>query len=122
VVLVLAVDHNWFAFATPAAAGAPASNISVGAIELFLITWLIVIGMFTLATMRLPVAYTLLLLLIDLALIFVLLGVSGASTGNLKTAGAFVIAFASVGVYLFFSSASVATGGKPLPLGRPIIR
>jgi hypothetical protein len=116
------VDHNWFAFAAPAAAGAPASNISVGAIELFLITWLIIVGMYTLATLRLPVAYTLLLLLIALALIFVLLGVSGASTGDLKTAGAFTIAFASIGVYLFFGSASVATGGKPLPLGPPILK
>jgi hypothetical protein len=122
VVLVLAVDHNWFAFNTPAAAGAPATSIATGSIELFLTVWLIGVGMYTLATLRLPSVYTLLLLLIDLALIFVLLGVSGASTSNLKVGGAFVIAFASVGVYLFFSSASVATGGKPLPLGRPVIK
>jgi succinate-acetate transporter protein len=122
VVLVVAVDHNWFAFATPAAAGLPASNISLGAIELFLIAWLIVIGMLTLATMRLPSAYTLLFLLVDLALIFVLLGVSGASTGNLKTAGGFVFAFVAIGMYIFFGQASVATGGKPIPLGRPIIK
>jgi uncharacterized protein len=122
VVLVVAVDHNWFAFATPAAAGAPASNISVGAIELFLITWIIIVGMYTLAMLRLPSAYTLILVLIVLALIFVLLGVSGASTSDLKTGGAFVIAFASVGVYVFLGQASVATGGKPMPLGRPILK
>jgi succinate-acetate transporter protein len=122
VVLVVAVDHNWFAFATPAAAGAPASNISVGAIELFLITWLIVVGMYTLATLRLPLAYTAILLLIDLALIFVLLGVSSGSTSNLKTAGGFVIAFAAIGMYVWAGAASVATGGKPFPLGRPILK
>jgi len=121
-ILVLAIDHNWFAFATPAAAGAPASNITVGAIELFLIAWLIGVGMLTLATLRLPVAYTAVFTFIELALIFVLLGVSSASTGDLKTAGVFAIIFASIGVYIFFGSASVATGGKPLPLGRPIIR
>jgi succinate-acetate transporter protein len=122
VVLVVAVDHNWFAFATPAAAGAPASNISVGAIELFLITWLIVVGMYTLGTLRLPLAYTAILLLIDLALIFVLLGVSSGSTSNLKTAGGFVIAFAAIGMYVWAGAASVATGGKPFPLGRPILK
>jgi succinate-acetate transporter protein len=122
VVLVVAVDHNWFAFATPAAAGVPASNISTGAIELFLITWLIIVGVYTLATLRLPSAYTLILLLICLALIFVLLGVSGASTSDLKVGGAFTIAFASVGVYIFFGQASVATGGNPIPLGRPVIK
>jgi len=120
--LVFAVDHNTFAFATPAAAGVPASNISVGAIEMFLITWLIIVAVYTLAMLRLPSAYTLILVLICLALIFVLLGVSGASSTDLKVGGAFAIAFASVGVYVFMGQASVATGGKPLPLGRPIIK
>jgi len=110
--LVLALDHNWFVLGTTA----------VGSIELFLIAWLIGVGMLTLATLRLPVAYTAVFTFIELALIFVLLGVSSASTGDLKTAGVFAIIFASIGVYIFFGSASVATGGKPLPLGRPIIR
>jgi uncharacterized protein len=121
-VLVLSVDHNWFAFATPAAAGVPASNISVGAIEMFLIAWLIIVAVYTLAMLRLPSAYTAILVFICLALIFVLLGVSGASTGDLKTGGVFTIIFASIGVYVFMGQASVATGGKPLPLGRPIIK
>jgi hypothetical protein len=32
-----------------------------------------------------------------------------------------VLAFAAVGVYLFFSAASAGTGGKPLPLGPPLL-
>jgi hypothetical protein len=32
-----------------------------------------------------------------------------------------VLLFAAVGVYLYFSTASVATGGRPLPLGRPAL-
>ena len=32
-----------------------------------------------------------------------------------------VLAFAALGVYVFFGSASMATGGKPLPLGRPVL-
>jgi uncharacterized protein len=120
--LVMAVFHNWFAFATAAAAGVPASNIAVGAIEVFLITWLVIIVMLTLASLRLPSAFTAIFVLIDLALIFVLLGVSGASSGDLKTAGVFVFAFVAVGVYLFFDAMSTATGGQALPLGRPIIK
>ncbi|HEY3955340.1 MAG TPA: GPR1/FUN34/YaaH family transporter [Streptosporangiaceae bacterium] len=120
--LVMAVVHNWFAFVTAAAAGVPASNIAVGAIEVFLITWLVVVVMLTLATLRLPSAFTLLFLLVDLALIFVLLGVSGASTSDLQTAGGFVFAFVAVGVYLFFDAMTQCTGGNALPLGRPIIK
>jgi uncharacterized protein len=122
VVLVLAVDHNWFAFATPAAAGVPASNISTGAIQLFLIAWLVIVVMLTLATLRLPLAFTVLFLFVDLALIFVLAGVSNASTTQLQVAGGFVFAFAAIGVYLFFDAMAQGTGGKAMPLGRPIIK
>jgi len=44
-----------------------------------------------------------------------------ASAGLTKTAGYVVLAFAALGVYLFFGSAGVATGGKALPLGRPVL-
>ena len=35
---------------------------------------------------------------------------------------AVLLAAAAGGVYLFFNSLSLATGGKALPLGRPILR
>jgi len=111
-VLVLGLTHGWFGV-TPAAV--------VGTEEMFLTAWLIAIVMLTLATLRLPMAFTAIFVFVDLALLFVLLGVSSASTGDLKTAGVFAIIFATVGVYCFFGQASAATGGKPLPLGRPII-
>jgi len=120
--LVMAVVHNWFAFATPAAAGAPASDIAVGAIQVFLISWLIIVVMLTLASLRLPSAFTAIFTLIDLTLIFVLLGVSNASNTDLQVAGGFAFAFVAVGVYLFFDAMATATGGNALPLGRPVIK
>jgi ABC-type transport system involved in cytochrome bd biosynthesis fused ATPase/permease subunit len=54
--------------------------------------------------------------------LFVLLGTEQASTGLTKTAGYFLLASAAGGVYLFFNSLSLATGGKALPLGPPILR
>jgi hypothetical protein len=111
-VLVLGLTHGWFGI-TPTAATRTQ--------ELFLTAWLIVIVMLTLATLRLPLAFTAVFVLIDVALLLVLIGTAQASTGLLKTAGYFVFAFALIGAYLFFSTASTATGGKPLPLGRPVI-
>jgi uncharacterized protein len=112
-VLVLGLTHNWF-------------GITVAAVtdteKLFLIAWLVVIVMLTLATLRLPLAFTALFVLIDVALLLVLLGTVQASTGLLKAGGYVVLAFAAVGVYLFLGSASQATGGKALPLGRPSLR
>lgn len=111
--LVLGLTHNWFGIDAAAAVDTQA---------VFLISWLVIVGMLTLATLRLPVAYTLLFALIEVALVFVLIGTTQGSTGTLQVAGVVVFLFAAVGVYLFFSSASQATGGKALPLGSPLIR
>jgi uncharacterized protein len=112
-VLVIGLLHNWFAIPVPAA---------VATQKLFLITWLAVIVMLTLATLRLPLAFTAVFALIDVALVLLLIATIQASAGLTKAAGYVVLACAAVGVYLFFGSASVATGGKALPLGKPVLR
>ena len=111
-VLVLGLDHNWFAITATAV---------LATVKLFLVAWLVVILMLTLATLRLPVAYTALLGLVDVAVLLALIGTAQASTGMMKAAGYVVFAFCAVGVYLWFSTASQATGGKPFPLGRPAL-
>jgi succinate-acetate transporter protein len=118
-VLVLGLDHNWFAIPATAA---------TDTVRLFLLTWLIIIVMLTLSTLRLPSAFTAVFALVDLALLFLLLAfeettAAGApSSGLLKAGGYVVLVFAAVGVYLFFSASATGTGGKPLPLGRPLMK
>ena len=111
-VLVLGLVHGWFGITLLAVRSTQ---------ELFLTAWLVIIVMLTLATLRLPVAYTALFGLIDLALLLVLIGTANASTGTLKVAGYVVLLFAALGVYLFFNTVSQATGGKALPLGKPLM-
>ncbi len=103
---------NWFAISTAAAASTQ---------ELFLTSWLIVIVMLTLATLRLPLVFTVVFALIDVALVLILIGTAQASTGLVKAAGYVVLAFAAAGVYLFFNSLSLATGGRAIPLGSPVL-
>jgi succinate-acetate transporter protein len=110
--LLLGLTHNWF--------GIPTAN-AVRTQELFLTAWLVLMVLLTLATLRLPSAYTLLFALVSLALLLVLLATVNSSTGLQKTAGVVVFAFAIVGAYLFLHVASLATGGKPLPLGKPAL-
>ena len=57
----------------------------------------------------------------DVALILVLASTVNGSPGLAKAGGIVVFAFAVVGAYVFAGSLSVATGGKPFPLGRPVI-
>jgi succinate-acetate transporter protein len=118
-VLVLALDHNWFAIALTA---------ELATVKLFLVSWLVAIVMLTVATLRLPSAFTILFALVDLALLLLLLGYANASaagvpsSGLIKTAGYVILIFAAEGIYLFAGAASVGTGGKPLPLGKPTLR
>jgi uncharacterized protein len=111
-VLVLGLVHGWFGIS---AAAATATQ------ELFLAAWLIIIVVLTLATLRLPMAFSAVFVLIDVALLLVWAGTAQASSGLLKTAGVVVLAFAAIGAYLFYSAASVATGGKAMPMGRPVM-
>lgn len=111
-VLVMGLTHNWFAITASAATHTQG---------LFLITWLVIIVMLTLSTLRLPLAFTVLFVLVDLALAAVLIGTLNASTGWLKIGGVLVFAFAAVGVYLFAGITSLATGGTAYDFGRPVI-
>jgi uncharacterized protein len=110
--LVLGLTHNWFGITATAV---------VPTEKLFLLSWLIVIVLLTLVSLRLPAVFTVLFVLIDLALLFVLLGTAGASTGETHTGGYLVFAFVIVGAYIFVDAMNSATGGRALPLGRPVL-
>ncbi|MDQ1541456.1 MAG: uncharacterized protein QOH29_2182 [Actinomycetota bacterium] len=112
-VLLLGLNHDWFAI--------PAGNVN-RSIELFLITWAVVMFTLTVASVRLPLAYTLVFALVVLALVLLILGsVNGDSALN-KAAGYVALVFAALGLYLFLSAASIATGGRSYPMGRPLVR
>ena len=112
-VLLLGLTHNWL--------GIDASAVK-STQELFLTAWLVVIVMLTLATLRLPAAFTALFALIDLALVLVLIGTAQTSTGTLKVGGYVVLLFAALGIYIYFGTAAQATGGKAVRLGQPVLR
>ncbi|GHF21754.1 hypothetical protein GCM10017786_64810 [Amycolatopsis deserti] len=111
--LVLGLIHGWFGIAADAA---------VATQGLFLIAWLVTVVLLTLGTLRLPAAFTLLFALIDVALALVLYGTVSGSTAATTAGGYVVFAFTAVGVYLFAGALSAATGGRGLPLGRPVLR
>lgn len=117
-VLVVALDHNWFAITATAV---------LATVRLFLVAWLIAIVMLTLSTLRLPALFTAVFALVDVALLLLLLAYANTSaagvpsSGLIKTAGYVILVFAAIGVYLFFGAASAGTGGKPMPLGKPLL-
>ena len=111
-ILVIGLTHNWYGIT---------EEDAVGSQKLFLLTWLIAVIVLTLVTLRLPLVFSVLFVLVDLALLFVFLGTANASTGLTAVGGYFVFAFTLVGVWLFASAMSEETGGKPLPMGGPLL-
>ena len=79
-------------------------------------------GFLTIATLRLPVAFTAVVGLVVVALVLLVFGTTGADATLTKAAGWVTFTFAAIGVYLFLGAASAATGGKGYPLGSPIVR
>jgi succinate-acetate transporter protein len=112
-VLVLGLNHDWFAI--------PAADVT-HSVALFQISWAIVMAALTAATLRLPVAFTAVVALVVVALVLLIIGTLNADTTLTKAAGYVAFAFAALGIYLFLSAATVATGGKGFPLGPPLVR
>ena len=113
-ILIIGLNHTWFGVLLPSAVQ--------DATLLFLLAWMIVMFMLTVATLRLPAAFTAVFALVTAALVLVYIGTDQLNTNVLMAAGAVVLVFAVIGMYLYFSTVSIATGGRALPLGRPILR
>ena len=112
-VLVLGALHNWFAIP-------PANLLKV--VDAFLIAWAITMFLLMVSTIRLPLAYTVVLALVDVALIILAITYNSStpSEGMIKLAGAVVFAFTAIGAYIWLSCADQSLGGTGYPLGKPL--
>jgi succinate-acetate transporter protein len=110
--LSLGLTHNWFGVAASAAARTE---------EVWFICWLVTIGVLTLASFRLPLAFTALFVLVDIALALLLASVAEGSPGLEKAGAVVVFAFIAEAIYLYLDVMNQATGGKALPLGKPLL-
>jgi succinate-acetate transporter protein len=112
VALLLGLNHNWF--------NIPANQVNKS-IVVWLVTWLATIMLLTLTTLRLPWSYTLLLVFVDLALIALIAATIQESATLNQVAAVLVLAYVAVVGYLFVDVMDRETGGRGLPLGRPIL-
>jgi succinate-acetate transporter protein len=113
VAVVIGLSHRWWAILPTGVARS---------VEVFLICWIAVIGLMALGTLRLPSAYTAIMVLAVGALVLILIGTVQANVNLTKAAGWVVLLFAVIGAYAWLSSLSTATGGKAYPLGPPLMK
>ncbi|MCK9930580.1 GPR1/FUN34/YaaH family transporter [Frankia sp. Mgl5] len=109
---VLGLGHNWY--------NIPVDQVAK-ATELWLISWLVTVVLLTVGLLRLPSIFTLLLGLVDAALLLLLLGTTNTSTALTHAGGYVVFAVVAVATYLYVGILFAETGGKAFPLGKPVI-
>jgi succinate-acetate transporter protein len=115
-VLVLGVLHGWFLIPPAAIANS---------VVMFSVTFAIFFVFLTLASLRLPVIYTLIFALVVLALCLVAAAYSMTpiSTNVLKVAGYVIFVFAALGMSLSWTVMNLSLGGPAFPpLGPPVIK
>jgi uncharacterized protein len=117
-ILVFGALHGWLGLAALAKTDAGVVGDTVKA---FLLAWAITFAILTLATMRLPLAYTVDVALVDAALWILYVANSGSDPSGLtKVAGVVVFTFAAIGAYIWLSAADQSLGGPGYPLGSPL--
>lgn len=110
--LSLGLTHDWFGIAAADAGKTTA---------LWLGSWLLTIGLLTVLVLRLPWTYPLLLAIVDVALVLLLVGNLTGTAALTKAGGWFVFAFVALVAYYYVAALWEETGGRALPLGRPLV-
>lgn len=87
----------------------------------FLIAWVVVFACLTVSTLRLPMAFTALFVLVTIAVALVLLAVLTGSAGLLTIAGIVALLFSLTGAYIYIGSMMGELGGKGFGLGNPMV-
>jgi succinate-acetate transporter protein len=108
-VAIAAITNGWLGL-TPTNALLPT----------FLISWLIVFVALTLATLRLPLAFTAGFLFVDIAVALVLANVLSASAIFATLGGIAVFVFCAIFAYIWFDAMGQELGGRAMAMGNPV--
>ncbi|MFB9382561.1 GPR1/FUN34/YaaH family transporter [Pseudonocardia petroleophila] len=90
------------------------------ALPTYLLSWLIVFAALTLATLRLPLAFTGGFLFVTIAVALVLANVLTGAAIFSTLAGVCVFIFCAIFAYIWFDGMSQELGGKAMSMGNPI--
>jgi succinate-acetate transporter protein len=114
----------WWSFAVLLLGIGGSPKDAAQSLTLYSLVWTIVVVVLTFAALRLPVAFSLLIALVAVALLLVFLFYAGGATatGLTKIAGIVAVAFSAIGVYITYDAFNQALGGRPMPLGPPLVK
>jgi hypothetical protein len=88
----------------------------------YLLSFLCVFTLLTLATLRLPLAFTIGFVLVDLTFLLAFIAVVNGNRDWFTWAGVTTFAFCAVFAYVLFDGFGQDLGGKALPMGKPLVK
>jgi succinate-acetate transporter protein len=112
-VLILGLVHGWFGIAP--------ANVQ-HTVASFEISWLVAFAFVGLASVRLPLLFTVLFVAFEAVLALLLIGTLSPSTTADNIAGVLALIIAVAAGYVFLAVASATSGGPEYPIGNPIQR
>jgi uncharacterized protein len=111
--LITALTSTWWAIAAGGIMRVQAT---------YLLSFLCVFTLLTLATLRLPLAFTVGFVLVDLTFLLAFVAVVNGNRDWFTWAGVTTFAFCAVFAYVLFDGFGQDLGGKALPMGKPLIK
>lgn len=111
--LITALTSTWWAIAAGGVQRVQAT---------YLLSFLCVFTLLTLATLRLPLAFTVGFVLVDLTFLLAFVAVVNGNRDWFTWAGVTTFAFCAVFAYVLFDGFGQDLGGRAMPLGKPLVR
>ncbi|WP_433504172.1 acetate uptake transporter family protein [Pseudonocardia halophobica] len=88
----------------------------------YLLSFTLVFILLTLATLRLPLAFTAGFVFVDITFVLAFLGVSTGNTGLFPIAGITTLVFCAIFAYILFDGFTQDLGGRPMPMGNALVK
>ncbi|MEU6699144.1 GPR1/FUN34/YaaH family transporter [Pseudonocardia sp. NPDC046786] len=119
-VLLMALNNGWI---IDAGTGEALSTAQIGSIQsTYLLSFTLVFILLTLATLRLPLMFTVGFVLVDVTFVLAYLGVTAGNAGLFPIAGITTFAFCAVFAYILFDAFGQTLGGRAMAMGNPLVR
>jgi succinate-acetate transporter protein len=88
----------------------------------YLLSFTLVFFLLTLATLRLPLAFTAGFVFVDVTFVLAFLGVSTGNTGLFPIAGITTLLFCAIFAYILVDGFAQDLGGRPMPMGGALVK
>ncbi|WP_205648956.1 GPR1/FUN34/YaaH family transporter, partial [Acuticoccus kandeliae] len=103
--------------------GQALSTEQVGSIQsTYLLSFTLVFVLLTLATLRLPLMFTIGFVLVDITFVLAYIGVTAGNAGLFPIAGITTFAFCVVFAYILFDAFGQTLGGRAMSMGGPLVK